>query len=427
MSDKTPHTKGFLSSLSRQQKQYALLVSVVGGVVLLILGSSWLKSPSKKREAPTEVMQLETVGDSQNKELLWKERTGDDIETLRSEILQLTDTIHTLQKEKGDEEALFAQKLEEIYGEMDKHNAPLAIPYEDEGEELPLVTMQSAEESIPQIQTISLRLSKDSPRKQKPKKSVDNTIPAGAFARAVLLSGIDASTSLSSSNDPRPMLLRITDPGQLPRQFQSDLQDCHCTASAYGDLSSERVFVRLEKMSCTERLTGEIIETEVAGYVTGSDGRAGIRGVIVSKEGPYIARSLMGGILSGISNVANPENQQGLSLTSQGLAQTDPLSSDKLFLSGVGRGTSKAMDRLSDYYISRAEQLQPVIQVPAGQEVDIVFTEGTFMGDSSVKEKLSRTRDQKREQVSSRVAERDPGFVGSFSAPSESMPYTGEF
>ncbi len=113
------------------------------------------------------------------------------------------------------------------------------------------------------IQKVSLSLS-ENPKNKLP-KTVDTTIPAGAFAKTVLLSGLDASSAMTASSDPRPMLLRLIDFGTLPRRFQSDLKDCHCTASAYGDLSSERVYARLEKLTCIERKTGEIIETQVAG------------------------------------------------------------------------------------------------------------------------------------------------------------------
>jgi hypothetical protein len=39
-------------------------------------------------------------------------------------------------------------------------------------------------------------------------------------------------------------------------------------------------------------------------------------------------------------------------------------------------GFEKAATILSDYYIKRAEQYQPVIDVPTGVEVEIVFQEG---------------------------------------------------
>ena len=246
------------------------------------------------------------------------------------------------------------------------------------------------------IQKVTLGLTEDSHHKLQ--HTVETTIPAGAFAKTVLLSGLDASSAMSASSDPRPMLLRIIDHGTLPRRFQSDLKDCHCTAGAYGDLSSERVYARLEKLTCVEQKTGEIIETQVAGYVAGSDGKAGIRGVVASKDGQFLARSLMGGIFSGLSNVANPQNRRAqvnpfVGGGAVGSSVTGP-SIGENFTAGMAGGATTALDRLSQYYIDRAEQLQPVIQIAAGQVVDIVFTEGTFIGSQSIRSELETTRDE---------------------------------
>lgn len=240
------------------------------------------------------------------------------------------------------------------------------------------------------IQKVSLGLTEN--LKLKFPKTVDTTIPAGAFAKTILLSGLDASSAMTASSDPRPMLLRLIDPGTLPRRFQSDLKDCHCTASAYGDLSSERVYARLEKLTCIERISGEIIETQVAGYIAGSDGKAGIRGIVASKDGQFLGRSLVGGIFAGLSNVANPQNRQ---VQGNPFApnQVSPPNIGDIFTAGMTSGVSTALDRLSQYYIDRAEQLQPVIQVAAGQVVDIVFTEGTFIGSQNVKEHIEGQRD----------------------------------
>jgi conjugal transfer pilus assembly protein TraB len=268
--------------------------------------------------------------------------------------------------------------------DMQKSNALPPQPFSSQGGQ--------GEEEKSLIQKVSLGLT-ENPRLKLP-KTVDTTIPAGAFAKTVLLSGLDASSAMTASSDPRPMLLRLIDFGTLPRRFQSDLKDCHCTASAYGDLSSERIYARLEKLTCIERKTGEIIETQVAGYIAGSDGKAGIRGVVASKDGQFLARSLMGGIFSGLSNVANPQNRQvqGNPFMPGGKQPSPPNVGD-LFTSGMASGASTALDRLSQYYIDRAEQLQPVIQVAAGQVVDIVFTEGTFIGSQDVKESIASQRD----------------------------------
>ena len=71
------------------------------------------------------------------------------------------------------------------------------------------------------IQRTSLMLANS--KSNKNLKTADNTIPAGAFAGAVMVGGVDASTSIQASNDPRPVLLRVTDHGTLPRKFKSDL------------------------------------------------------------------------------------------------------------------------------------------------------------------------------------------------------------
>jgi len=256
------------------------------------------------------------------------------------------------------------------------------------------------------IQKISLALGGNSSKEQI--KTVDNTIPAGSFAKAVLLVGVDASTAMNASSDPRPMLLRIVDFGSLPRRFKSDLKDCRCTASAYGDISSERVYVRLEKLTCVERETGEIIETQVAGHVAGSDGRVGIRGKVVSKDAAYLGRGLMSGVLGGLSSIASPSKTSNMTPNGTiilGTSTVEAQSRGELFSSGVASGSAQALDRLSNYYIDRAEQLQPVIQVSAGQFADVIFTEGVSVGDTNVKREISKVRDAARLKAAERLGQ----------------------
>ena len=46
---------------------------------------------------------------------------------------------------------------------------------------------------------------------------------------------------------------------------------------------------------------------------------------------------------------------------------------------GIGEGVSQAGDMLSQYLIERAEHYQPVIEMPTGVEVEIVFLDGAFV------------------------------------------------
>lgn len=312
--------------------------------------------------------------------------------TGKSDSTQNQSTVQTATVQNSNDDPRFEQIQERLtFLETQREaqqQSPLNHPYVQNPE-------NGQEQDGRVIQKLSLSLTSNA----KNLKTVETTIPAGAFAKTVLLSGLDASSAMNASSDPRPMLLRIIDHGTLPRRFQSDLKDCHCTAGAYGDLSSERVYARLEKLTCVERATGEIIETQVAGYVAGSDGKAGIRGIVASKDGQFLARSLMGGIFSGLSNVANPQNRraQVSPFAGSGLPGTGgPIAGPSIgenFTSGMAGGAATALDRLSQYYIDRAEQLQPVIQIAAGQVVDIVFTEGTFIGSQTIRSEIEK-RDQ---------------------------------
>lgn len=236
-------------------------------------------------------------------------------------------------------------------------------------------------------------------RGQKPLKTFDNTIPAGTFAKAVLLGGVDASTSIHASNDPRPILLRLTDYGTLPRKFRSDVCDCHVLAATYGDISSERVYMRLEKLTCVERSTGEVLEMNVTGYVSGEDGRAGLRGRVVDRAGESVRAAAVGGFIGGMAGFMTQSNNNPTTFSLQsGLSTTNPLSNGEILKQGVSKGATTAMEKYADFYIKRAEQMQPVISVEAGRLADIVFTQGVAFEDSAARSALIRSGDQTRYQ-----------------------------
>ncbi|HUX78522.1 MAG TPA: TraB/VirB10 family protein [Alphaproteobacteria bacterium] len=381
------------------------------GIVLFLFEKAPL--PQQTEEIKVTQTSIETIPRKVDLNEVFRHKIEDELRVLSGEIKAL----QTLFQEGAKQEQSFPQ---DINTEGDDQSLTSAFPkdaviqeletkilnlesqldnqkntFDVQGENLSQSLEGQGDQPNNLIQKVSLGLT-ENPHLVRT-KTVETAIPAGAFAKTVLLSGLDASSSMTASSDPRPMLLRIIDFGTLPRRFQSDLKDCHCMASAYGDLSSERVYARLEKLTCIERGSGEIIETQVAGYIAGSDGKAGIRGIVASKDGQFLSRSLMGGIFAGLSNVANPQNRQAqVNPFLQGSAQPSPPNIGDMFASGMASGATTALDRLSQYYIDRAEQLQPVIQIAAGQVVDIVFTEGTFIGSQIIKDEIKKTREESR-------------------------------
>lgn len=55
------------------------------------------------------------------------------------------------------------------------------------------------------------------------------------------------------------------------------------------------------------------------------------------------------------------------------------LGAGELATGGIGNGVAEAGDMVSKYLIERAEQYQPVIEMPTGIDVEIVFLEGVFI------------------------------------------------
>lgn len=228
--------------------------------------------------------------------------------------------------------------------------------------------------------------------------SVDSTIPAGSFSEAVFLSGVDATAAVTAGANPRPMLLRLTDLTVLPRKFRTDLVDCHCTASAWGELSSERIHARLVTLSCVERDSGEILEVPVNGYIAGSDGKEGVRGTVASKEGQFLTRSLWGGVFAGIGSALSPANKSSYGGSFLSIGTPQQASTKDMFRSGFGESANNSLTKLSDYYIQRAEQIQPVIQVSAGQKVDLVFTEGVAIDKTLIRKRIAQKNDVERKE-----------------------------
>jgi conjugal transfer pilus assembly protein TraB len=58
-----------------------------------------------------------------------------------------------------------------------------------------------------------------------------------------------------------------------------------------------------------------------------------------------------------------------------GVAQA-PLTDSQIAQATLGTGISNASSMLADYYIKRAEQYQPVIEMPTGLQVELVFLDG---------------------------------------------------
>ncbi len=203
-------------------------------------------------------------------------------------------------------------------------------------------------------------------------------LPSGSFTRALLLGGLDAPTGGQSQRNPQPVLLRLMNHAVLPNRFRAHVKECFVVGAGYGDVSAERAYIRTESLSCVTR-QGQAIDVPLKGYVAGEDGKAGMRGRLVSKQGQILANALLAGVASGIGSAF----QQGATTVSVSpLGTTGTVDTDKQLQAGLGSGVGKALDRLAQYYITLAEKVFPVIEVDAGRTVDVVITQGLALPEA---------------------------------------------
>jgi len=193
-----------------------------------------------------------------------------------------------------------------------------------------------------------------------------------SFTPATLLNGLDAATGGQAQQNPQPVLMEVSDMTQMPNRYQQNFKECFITAAGYGDISSERAYLRLEKLSCIDE-DGHSIEETIDGYITGEDGKVGMKGRLVSKQGQVLAKALLAGLASGIGT-AFTQSLRTQSISPLGATSTFPPST--AFRSGIYSGVGKALNRLADFYIKQAQKLYPVIEVDAGRSVDVIINKG---------------------------------------------------
>lgn len=216
-------------------------------------------------------------------------------------------------------------------------------------------------------------------------QTLDTWLPV-SFTRGILLGGVDAPTGGVAQTNPHPILIRLSDNSVLPNRFRGEYRECFVIAAAYGDISSERAYGRTESLSCVSA-EGRALEVKIQGSIFGEDGKVGMRGRLVTKQGAMLANALMAGVVSGIGQGISTANT---TFSSSALGTVATSGGSDAMKAGLGTGVGKALDRLAQYYIKLAESTFPIIEIDAGREIDVVLTKGVRI-DGSESAKASPT------------------------------------
>jgi conjugal transfer pilus assembly protein TraB len=197
-----------------------------------------------------------------------------------------------------------------------------------------------------------------------------------SYMEATLLSGLDAPTNIEGKSNPVPVLIRVQAPAVLPNDVKANLRGCFVVADGKGNLGTERAELVLVSLSCLDRKGQAVIDQSITGYVVDGDGKAGLRGHVVTKMGAMIARTMVAGLFGGIGDAVTSANTTS-SISPLGTLQT--VNPENLAMVGVGKGISNAFKEIEHFYMELAHQTLPVIEIGAARPVTLVLTKGTTL------------------------------------------------
>jgi conjugal transfer pilus assembly protein TraB len=201
-------------------------------------------------------------------------------------------------------------------------------------------------------------------------------LPAGSFAPVVMLNGLDAGTSSATQANPMPVLLTITDQATLPGSAKYSIKSCFVLGTGYGDLSAERVYVRISRLSCVDKSDRLVLSADVQAYLVDSDGKIGLRGKVVDRQGAKLGKALLAGFAQGLAG-AMGSAQSVVTTTAQGT--TSALGGDAALRASGLSGAQSAAQQLAQFYLKEAQAIFPVISVDTGRTGTIVFTDNTSL------------------------------------------------
>lgn len=372
---------------SNKTKQFFLISTVLlFALAIIFVGSSLMAPEQKKEETKVELPKVVYDDKKKTEKESFKKTygaelvtTNKEVESMRKEVLELRNII----AKQNNKETVKTEQTAGISGlSIDGIQVPPPSMIDEnlntKNNASPSVVSVSVEEDLITIDSSHAdtlnnenNISSSSVSEKNKKETKSIIIPSGSFAKARLQNGIDAPTSGNARTEPHPVAIRITDKSILPNSFRADIQDCVAIGGGYGELSSDRAIIRIEQLSCIAK-DGTVLASQgnSIGFVTGEDGKIGLGGRVVSKQGAIMARALVAGFIEGMGEVFK---QSSTILTTGAYGTQSTIDPNKALESSLYGGGASASKKLADYYLKLNDQMFPVIEINVGRECDVTF------------------------------------------------------
>jgi conjugal transfer pilus assembly protein TraB len=396
-----------LATLNTKQKQRLLLVTIIilalGFIYLVTSGLSSRKVEKTSTQAPKKFSLLTDKVDKD----MWVAAQGENIKELQqsteqtqAQIKSLTDELATFKQQIGKEAKVKEPEMKPDPKKQKAKFPPLPVPLNGDAAApgaggglrlgatpappaLPLngvrrlerQPLARSESPIRVFQDEDYAKSRDKKAGLQKKKDEDSTFLPPSFMKAVLLNGLDAPTSGTAQAEPYPVLMAVTGLTTLPSLYKMNLRECFIIGAGYGNLSDERCYIRTERLSCV-RHDGGVIDVKLKGEVIGEDGKLGMRGRLVSKQGQQIAMAILSGSLSGLGEALQPQQALTLNLSPNGSNTVSTVPTKTLLEGAAEGGIGNALNKVADFYLSMAKKIYPIVEIDAGRHIEIMVLKG---------------------------------------------------
>lgn len=377
---------------NNQKKRQMLTLGVVAVVFLGLLYAGMTmfdtgKKPSKKKPVTTNIEAPGKVSDEEK----WRSTAASTTKSQGAQLVELQGELKAL-KEKNEKLQNRVQEMESSKTTPVSSSKPsvssgsildnplgtstgLSSPVTSKQPSKEQSDIKNAEKKEPSLVVFSAPAK--TAESKSPKKEADETInfiSANSFIRVFMLNGVDAPTASSGQSNPMPVSFEALDMANLSNKYKLDIRGCRVLGAAYGDLPSERAIIRAETLTCI--INGETVEMTIKGQAVGEDGKVGIRGRLVTKQGQMLFNAAVAGIASGIGKAF----QSAATInTTTGSGVVSTVDSDKVTNAALGGGFGNAGQMLADYYMKAADKLFPVIETDGGRVVEILITKGSTL------------------------------------------------
>jgi len=195
-------------------------------------------------------------------------------------------------------------------------------------------------------------------------------LPTGSFVKARVVSGVEANTQ-----EPYPVLLQLEHPFTGPNDSKVNLSNCFMIAKARANLSTERVIMETDTISCV-RQNGEYFKSSARGFTAGEDSTFGSTGTFISKQGQVLLAAVLASVAKNAGE-AVAAAQQTATVAAGGVGAavtaTNVTGNQAKFI--AGRSVVDGAGMIAQWYLDYARQLIPSIAVGSGQTVHVVMLE----------------------------------------------------